>query len=183
MYAKMLALLQLEADDLHAVWPMTHGGEARFRRNNKAILATWARIGREQSVEIEKAEAAAPANITRSQVRASVPENYACVLPQQPRSRYTPQESWRQSPRERHATVNDVRRYWQYLHQAMTDLCTPAVVMSAAMAALRMTAVHWDFAQTSAMKAVLMKCEERLPLTFGDTKNHLALGTGHWARF
>ena len=32
IYVQMLALLQLVADDLHAIWPMTHGGEARFRR-------------------------------------------------------------------------------------------------------------------------------------------------------
>ena len=77
MYAKMLALLQLEADDLHAVWPMTHGGEARFRRDNKAILSTWARIGHEQSLAMEKAEAEASAHVARRQVRESVPENYA----------------------------------------------------------------------------------------------------------
>ena len=44
---------------------------------------------------------------------------------------------------------------------------SPSVVMAAAEAALRATATYWDFGETIAMEAVILKCEERLPLTFG----------------
>ena len=62
------------------------------------------------------------------------------------------------------------------MYTAMQNLRSPAVVMAAAMAALKMTAVHWDFAQTQAMEAVIIKVEERLPLTFQKFQNKKALG-------
>ena len=65
--------------------------------------------------------------------------------------------------------------YWTYLYNAMSDLRSPAVVMAAAEAALRATAMYWDFGETVAMEAVIRKCEERLPLTFG-SPSMVALG-------
>ena len=66
-----------------------------------------------------------------------------------------------------------MKRYWGYMYTAMNDLRSPPVVMAAAMAAMKVTAVHWDFAQTDAMEAVIIKVEEQLPLTF---QNKKALG-------
>ena len=47
--------------------------------------------------------------------------------------------------------------------------------MAAAEAALRFTAVHWGFKAAAAMEAVIAKCEERLPLTFGDARPELGV--------
>ena len=65
--------------------------------------------------------------------------------------------------------------YWSYLYDAMQVLLSPTVVMIAAEAALRATATYWDFGETEAMEAVISKCEERLPLTFG-SPSMVALG-------
>jgi len=69
--------------------------------------------------------------------------------------------------KQRRDTVQEVKMYWSYLYDAMRDLRSPTVVMAAAEAALRATATYWDFGETVAMEAVIQKCEERLPLTFG----------------
>ena len=61
------------------------------------------------------------------------------------------------------------------MYDAVHSLCPPTVVMAAAEAALRFTATHWAFAETTAMEAVMAKCEERLPLTFGPAKPGLGL--------
>ena len=57
--------------------------------------------------------------------------------------------------------------YWSYLYETMQSLQSPSVVMAAAEAALRATATYWDFGETVAMEAVILKCEERLLMTFG----------------
>ena len=65
--------------------------------------------------------------------------------------------------------------YWSYLYDAMNDLRSPTVVMAAAEAALRATSTYWDVGEAVAMEAVVSKCEERLPLTFG-SPTMVALG-------
>ena len=77
--------------------------------------------------------------------------------------------------KQRRDTVQEVKMYWSYLYDAMCDLRSPTVVMAAAEAALRATATYWDFGETVAMEAVISKCEERLPLTFG-SPSMVALG-------
>ena len=67
---------------------------------------------------------------------------YDLVSPTPQVSAYPPEESWRQSPQQRVRTVNDVKRYWGYMLTAMQNLCSPRVVMAAAMAAMLITAVH-----------------------------------------
>ena len=72
-------------------------------------------------------------------------------------------------------TVQEVKLYWCSLHDAMNALRPPSVVIAAAEAALKATATYWDFDETVAMEAVVSKCEERLPLTFGSPRM-VALG-------
>ena len=143
IYVQMLALLQLVADDLHAIWPMAHGGEARFRRLHTTEMQRWARMGEQSAAEVERTETLQYSKCT-----------YDLVAPTPPVSAYPPEESWRQSLQQRGRTVDDVKRYWGYMFTAMQNLRSPQVVMAAAMAAMaamQVTAVHWNFAQTDAM--------------------------------
>ena len=65
----------------------------------------------------------------------------------------------------RNSAIEDSKRHWCFMYDAMSSLCSPTVVMAAAEAALRVTAMHWGVEETTAMEAVMAKCEERLPLT------------------
>ena len=75
----------------------------------------------------------------------------------------------------RNSAIEDSKRHWCFMYDAMSSLCSPTVVMAAADAALRVTAMHWGFEETTAMEAVMAKCEERLPLTFGNARPGLGV--------
>ena len=75
----------------------------------------------------------------------------------------------------RNSAIEDSQRHWCFMYEAMHSLCSPTVVMAAAEAALRVTAMHWGFAETTAMEAVMAKCEERLPFTFGNVRPGLGM--------
>ena len=136
----MLALLQLDSKELHDIWTCTSGGEASFRSMWRHKIRKWSSTQSHSSDDAAHAMCSAPV----SEI-SSADMKHRCD------------------------TVQDVKLYWSYLFEAMQNLRSPTVVMAAAEAALRATATCWDFGETMAMEAVLLKCEERLPLTFGGT--------------
>ena len=74
-----------------------------------------------------------------------------------------------QSDVARNSTIQEVKAHWDSLNIAMQTLTPPNVVTAAATAALTATAAQWGFSPTGAAEAVMRKCEERLPQSFGST--------------
>jgi hypothetical protein len=136
-YMQVLALLQLDAKELHDIWPGTEGGEASFRSVWRHKIRQWSSTSRQCSN--------ATACVDTTDVSLGTEAHQLA----------------------RRNTVQEVKMYWSYLYETMQSLRSPRVVMAAAEAALRAIATYWDFGETIAMEAVILKCEERLPMTFG----------------
>ena len=145
-YTQMLALLQLDSKELHNIWPGTGGGEASFRSMWRHKIKKWSSASRRCS---------ATAASTVGDLVVPLASDADMV--------------------RRCNTIQEVKMYWSYLYEAMHSLQSPSVVIAAAEAALRAIATYWDFGETVAMAAVISKCEERLPLTFG-SPTMVALG-------
>jgi len=145
-YINVLALLQLDVRLLHDIWPNTCGGETHFRSIWRTKIRQWLRLAKQRTAELHD-----------EQVRAVMllPDGATMAL--------------------RNSAIEDSQRHWCFMYEAMHSLCSPTVVMAAAEAALRVTAMHWGFAETTAMEAVMAKCEERLPLTFGNVRPGLGM--------
>ena len=69
--------------------------------------------------------------------------------------------------------IVQVKEAWRHAYKAMMNMEPPRVVKAAAEAAIEMAAKHWSFKATEAVEAVIMKCTQRMPLTFANP----ALGT------
>ena len=69
--------------------------------------------------------------------------------------------------------IVQVKEACRHAYKAMMNMEPPGVVKAAADVAIEMTAKYWSFKATEAVEAVIMKCMQRMPLTFASP----ALGT------
>ena len=69
--------------------------------------------------------------------------------------------------------IFQAKEAWRRAYKAMMNMEPPGVVKAAADAAIEMTAKYWSFKATESVEAVIMKCTQRMPLTFANP----ALGT------
>ena len=142
-YVHTLALLQLDTELLHEIWPSTSGGEPSYRSMWRTKIRQWSRAAKLRTAELHDEQLLA---------RASHPDSATTAI--------------------RDNAVQEAKMHWSFLHEAMHNMCSPSVVIAAAEleAALRVTAKHWQFAATTAMEAVIAKVEMRLPLIFRDAQ-------------
>ena len=140
-YMQVLALLQLDTALTHELLPSTSGGETHFRSMWRTQIKQWSRSAKLRAAELHD---------ERVRAMQLLPDGATVAL--------------------RNSVIEEAKRHWCFMYDAMHSLCSPTVVMAAAEAALRFTATHWVFAETTAMEAVMAKCEERLPLTFGPAR-------------
>ena len=140
-YVHALALLQLDTVLMHEIWPSTSGGETSYRSMWRTKIKQWSRAAALRTAELHDECLLA---------KASLPDSATMAL--------------------REDAVQETKMHWSFLYDAMRNMCPPTVVIAAAEAALRVTAKHWHFAETTAMEAVIAKVEARLPLTFKDTQ-------------
>ena len=112
-YVQVLALLQLDTTLVHELWPSTCGGETHFRSMWRTQIKQWLRSAKLRAAELHD---------ERVKAMQLLPDGATAAL--------------------RNSAIEEAKRHWCFMYDAMHSLCSPTVAMAAAKAALRFTATH-----------------------------------------